>query len=66
MHIGITEILIVVLIVILLFGPGRIEKIFSEMGKGIRSFKDGLQGKKDDEETEEPKEEESSKKKSKK
>lgn len=66
MHIGVTEILIIVLIVILLFGPGRIEKIFSEMGKGIRSFKDGLQGKKEDEETEESKEEASSKKKSKK
>ena len=61
MNIGITEILIVVLIVLLLFGPGRIEKIFTEMGKGIKSFKDGLQGKKDeskeDEEKKEPPEE---------
>ena len=48
MNFGIPEILIIVLIVILLFGPGRIQKIFSEMGKGIKSFKDGLQGKKDE------------------
>lgn len=66
MHIGVTEILIVVLIVILLFGPGRIEKIFSEMGKGIHSFKDGLQGKQDDETTEETATDKTAKKKSKK
>jgi sec-independent protein translocase protein TatA len=48
MHFGLPEILIVILIVILLFGPGRVEKLFSEMGKGIKSFKDGLQGKKED------------------
>lgn len=48
MNFGLPEILIVVLIVLLLFGPGRIQKIFSEMGKGIKSFKDGLQGNKDE------------------
>lgn len=56
MNFGLPEILIVVVIVLLLFGPGRIQKIFSEMGKGIKSFKDGLQGKKDEPETEEKKE----------
>jgi sec-independent protein translocase protein TatA len=45
MDVGLPEILIVILIVVLLFGPGRIQKIFSEMGKGIKSFGDGLQGK---------------------
>jgi sec-independent protein translocase protein TatA len=48
MNFGLPEILIIVVIVILLFGPGRIQKIFSEMGKGIKSFKDGLQGNKDE------------------
>jgi sec-independent protein translocase protein TatA len=47
MHLGFTEILAIVLIVLLLFGPGRIEKLASEMGKGIRSFREGLQGDKD-------------------
>jgi len=48
MNFGLPEILIIVFIVLLLFGPGRIQKIFSEMGKGIKSFKDGLQGNKDE------------------
>jgi sec-independent protein translocase protein TatA len=36
--------------VLLLFGVGRINKIFGELGSGIRSFRDGLSGQKDDEE----------------
>jgi len=41
---GVTELLIVLVIVVLLFGVGRIGKIASEMGKGIRSFREGLKG----------------------
>jgi sec-independent protein translocase protein TatA len=41
------EILIVLLIVLLLFGPGRISKIAGELGQSIKSFRDGLT-KKDD------------------
>lgn len=44
---GLPEILIILLIVVLLFGPGRISKVAGELGKGIRSFRDGLQSKKD-------------------
>ena len=40
---GITELLIVLVIVLVLFGVGRISKIAGEMGSGIRAFKDGLQ-----------------------
>ena len=39
---GVPELLIVLVIVILLFGVGRISKVAGELGKGIRSFKDGL------------------------
>ena len=35
----------ILLIIILLFGVGRISKVAGELGKGIRSFKDGLSGK---------------------
>lgn len=50
-QIGLTEIIIVLIIVLLLFGPERISKLGGELGKGIRSFKDGLSGgeKKEDE-----------------
>lgn len=55
---GIPELLIVLVIVLVLFGVGRISKIAGEMGSGIRAFKTGLQGpedkdKKDTAETEE-------------
>ena len=52
------ELIIVLIIVLLLFGPGRIAKIAGELGKGIRSFKDGIGGQGEEEEAgEAPKEE---------
>ena len=36
------EWIIVLVIVLLLFGPGRIGKIAGELGKGIRAFREGL------------------------
>jgi sec-independent protein translocase protein TatA len=43
-HLGTTELVIIFVIVILLFGVGRIGKIAGELGSGIRSFKAGLNG----------------------
>ena len=40
---GLPELLIILVVVLLLFGPGRIAKIAGELGKGIRSFKDGIE-----------------------
>ena len=40
--IGPTELIIVLVIVILIFGPGRIGKIMGELGNGVRSFKDSM------------------------
>lgn len=51
MNLGPTELIIILVIVIVLFGVGRISKIAGELGTGIRSFKDGLEG--DEEEGEE-------------
>jgi len=51
-RLGPTELIIVLVIVLLLFGPGRIGKIAGELGKGIKSFREGLGGdKKDDQST---------------
>jgi sec-independent protein translocase protein TatA len=47
MDIGPTELIIILVIVLLLFGVGRIGKIAGELGSGIRAFKDGLSGDQD-------------------
>lgn len=46
-----TEWIVILVIVILLFGPGRIGKIASELGRSIKSFREGLGGKDDEAET---------------
>jgi sec-independent protein translocase protein TatA len=43
-RLGPLELVIILVIVVLLFGIGRIGKIGGELGRGIRSFKEGLQG----------------------
>ncbi len=44
-HMGVPELLIILVIVVLLFGVGRVGKIAGELGKGIREFRSGLTGK---------------------
>lgn len=45
------ELLIILVIVLLLFGVNRIGKLGSELGKGIRAFREGVkEGHTDDEE----------------
>jgi sec-independent protein translocase protein TatA len=46
-RLGPTELIIILVIVLLLFGVGRIGKIAGELGSGIRSFREGLQSDKD-------------------
>ena len=59
MRIGMTEIIIIALVVLLLFGGKKIPELMSGIGKGVRSFKDGMNGtddktaKKDNSESEE-------------
>ena len=38
------EWIFILIIVIILFGPGRIGKISGEIGKSIKAFRDGLGG----------------------
>ena len=44
------EIALIALVVLLLFGGKKIPELMRGMGKGVKSFKDGMNGK--DEETE--------------
>ncbi len=44
----ITEIIVIALVVLLLFGGKKIPELMKGIGKGVRSFKDGLNGKDED------------------
>jgi len=46
--IGWPEILLIALIVLLLFGAKKIPELMKGLGKGVKSFKDGMNGKDDD------------------
>ena len=46
------EWIIILAIVVLLFGPGRLGKVAGELGRGIRDFRAGIKG--DDEEEDSP------------
>ncbi len=48
MDIGAPELIIILIIVVLLFGPRRIGQVAGELGKGIRNFRDGLSGQDED------------------
>ena len=41
---GLPEILLIVLVVLLLFGGKKIPELMKGIGKGVRSFKDGVNG----------------------
>ena len=56
MDIGVPELLIVLVVIVLLFGPGRIAKTMGELGEGLKSFRDGISKPKDDSNSESPSE----------
>jgi sec-independent protein translocase protein TatA len=39
---GVPELLIILAVVLLLFGIGRISRVGSELGKGIKAFREGV------------------------
>ncbi len=50
---GAPELIILLVIVIVLFGVGRIGKIAGELGSGIRAFREGLKSNEEDKNKEE-------------
>ena len=48
MGIGVTELVVILVIVLVVFGAGKLTKTMGDLGKGVRAFKDGI---KDDETT---------------
>ena len=53
MNVGPFQILIVAVVILILFGRGRISEMMGDFGKGVKSFRQGLS--EDDEPKKEPK-----------
>ncbi|AUG52859.1 Sec-independent protein translocase subunit TatA/TatB [Thalassospira marina] len=49
MSIGVWQIVLILAIVLIIFGAGKLPRVMGDMGKGIRSFKAGINEKDDDE-----------------
>ena len=45
------EWIFILIIILLLFGPGRIGKVASELGKGIKAFREGISNSDDEKES---------------
>ena len=56
MDIGVPELLIVLVIIVLVFGPGRIAKTMGEVGQGLKSFREGISKPKEETNPESPSE----------
>ncbi len=48
MNLGIPELIIIFLIVLVVFGAGKIPKIAKDIGSGIKEFKKAMSGEEDD------------------
>lgn len=49
MNLGMGELAIILVIVLLLFGAGKLPKVMSDLGKGMKSFREGMKGEGEDE-----------------
>jgi sec-independent protein translocase protein TatA len=56
---GGTEILVIALVVLLLFGGKKIPELMKGLGTGVKSFKDGMKGVTDTDDDEKEKKDES-------
>jgi len=58
-RLGVPELIIILVIVILIFGVGRISKVSGELGSAIRSFRKGINDNANEKEKEKEKEDKS-------
>ncbi|MCB1882706.1 MAG: twin-arginine translocase TatA/TatE family subunit [Geminicoccaceae bacterium] len=48
MSIGIWQVILILMIVLILFGAGKLPKVMGDVAKGVKSFKSGLKDDEDD------------------
>ena len=56
-QIGVPELLVILVVALLIFGPSKLPSLGKSLGEGITSFKKGLSGQTGDEEEEKAKSE---------
>ena len=44
---GLPELMILLVVILIVFGAGKLPKVMGQMGKGVKSFKDGMKGDED-------------------
>lgn len=54
MGLGAWEIGLILVIVLILFGAGKLPKVMKDMGKGVKSFKEGVNNADEDEKNQAP------------
>lgn len=54
MKLGTTELLLILLVVIIIFGPKQIPKLAKMLGKTTKAFKEGVDSAEEDDEDEKP------------
>jgi sec-independent protein translocase protein TatA len=55
MNIGFGQILLILLIILVIFGAGKLPKVMSDLARGLRSFREGMSDGEQDKKTEKPK-----------
>lgn len=53
-NIGLPEILVVLVIALIIFGPKRLPELGKSLGRGIREFRSSISGQDDDDEDDKP------------
>lgn len=48
MSIGIWQVVLILVIVLIVFGAGKLPKVMGDVAKGVKSFKDGLKDEDDE------------------
>jgi sec-independent protein translocase protein TatA len=48
MGIGAGQLLIILVIILVLFGAGKLPQVMSDLGKGLKSFREGMKDSKDE------------------
>ncbi|MEJ2471078.1 MAG: twin-arginine translocase TatA/TatE family subunit [Desulfuromonadales bacterium] len=51
---GTTELIIILVLVLIIFGAGKLPQVGGALGKGLRNFKDGVKEGEDDKSAEDP------------